>query len=147
MAEDSAGAVRGPRNGVSEATGGSAPIPVHEPITPRLLRKNLSVVSLTYLVSGLAGVIAQAVLARRLGNAIFGDYVAAFSLVAIVTVLDRLARDEYVVREGVRDHRRLEGLVADVLGLKLVTGTLVVALTVALSAILGFPRAAAEAAL
>jgi O-antigen/teichoic acid export membrane protein len=132
---------------VTEAAEPAAPPPVHEPITPRLLRKNLSVVSLTYLVSGLAGVAAQAVLARRLGNAIFGDYVAAFSLVAIVTVLDRLARDEYVVREGVRDHRRLEGLVADVLGLKLVTGTLVVALTVALSAILGFPRAAAEAAL
>src|SRR2546423_10611426 len=109
MSGDNFGTVREPLAEVSDATEQGQASSVNEPITARLLRKNLSVVSLTYLVSGIAGVAAQAVLARKLGEAIFGDYVAAFSLVAIVTVLDRLARDEYVVREGVRDHRRVEG--------------------------------------
>src|SRR5436190_10375369 len=146
MSGDNFGTVREPLAEVSEATEQGQASSVNEPITARLLRKNLSVVSLTYLVSGIAGVAAQAVLARKLGEAIFGDYVAAFSLVAIVTVLDRLARDEYVVREGVRDHRRLEDLIANVLGLKLVTGALVIALTAGLAVLLGFPRAAIDAA-
>src|SRR5918911_198461 len=89
-----------------------------ERITPGLLRKNLSVVSLMYLVSGITGFAAQAVLARHLGRATMGVFFAAFSLVTIVQVLDRLAREEYVVREGARDRGRLQTLVGDVLLLK-----------------------------
>src|SRR5947208_17047508 len=99
MSGDSVGAVREPLDGVSEAT----KPPVDERITPQLLRKNLSVVTLTYVVSGIAGFAAQAVLARQLGRATMGVFFAAFSLVTIVQVLDRLAREEYVVREGARD--------------------------------------------
>src|SRR2546423_8612645 len=114
--------------------------PSEERVSGRLLRKNLSVVSLAYLVSGLAGFAAQAVLARQLGRGQMGIFFAAFSLVTIVQVLDRLAREEYVVREGARDLGRLQTLVGEILTLKAVTGILVVGISAALALALHLPR-------
>src|SRR5256886_11799847 len=113
--------------------------PPDEQVSGRLLRKNLSVVSLAYLVSGVAGFAAQAVLARQLGREQMGIFFAAFSLVTIVQVLDRLAREGYVVREGARDLARLQTLVREVLTLKAATGVLVVGISAALAAVLHLP--------
>ena len=109
-----------------------------ERVSAKLLRKNLSVVGLTYAVAGVAGFAAQAVLARHVSRDAFGNYIAALSLVAVTKVLDRLARDEYIVREGGRDPGRLQHLVGTILSLKLVTGVLVVGISGIVALIFGF---------
>src|SRR2546423_14826743 len=137
MSGEGAGLTPEPPAGLSAAT--KEPVVAEQQTTPRLLRKNLSVVSLMYLVSGITGFAAQAVLARHLGRATMGVFFAAFSLVTIVQVLDRLAREEYVVREGARDRGRLQTLVGDVLLLKGITGVLVVALSAGVAVAIGLP--------
>jgi len=104
----------------------------------RVLRKNLTVVSLAYVIGGLAGFAAQTYLARRLGNVVFGEYVAALSLASIVSVLDELGGTGYVVREGARDPTRLAGLISDSLPLKLGLGAAVVGVTLAAAVALRF---------
>ena len=91
----------------------------------RLIRKNLAFVGSAYVLGALAGFVAQAVIARELGRAVFGEYVAAFSLVTIVGVLYEAAATEYLVRETAHSPRRLGELLGDLLLVKLVAGAVV----------------------
>jgi O-antigen/teichoic acid export membrane protein len=104
----------------------------------RLIRKNLVFVGSAYVLGALAGFVAQAFIARELGRAVFGEYVAAFSLVTILGVLYEAAATEYLVRETARSPRRLGELLGDLLLVKLVAGAVVGALAIGIAAALGF---------
>jgi O-antigen/teichoic acid export membrane protein len=112
--------------------------PPPQGVQGRVIRKNLAVVSLAYLVGSLSGFFALAYLARKLGDATFGTYVAATALVNIVGVVDNLGGGIYLVREAARDPTRLPGLLGDVLVLKTAANLLVTGISVAAAALLGF---------
>jgi O-antigen/teichoic acid export membrane protein len=104
----------------------------------RVIRKNLSVVSLAYVIGSLSGFFALAYLARKLGNSTFGTFVAATALVNIVGVIDNLGGGNYLVRESSRDPTRMQSLMGDVLVLKAGANVVVIGLSIAAAAALGF---------
>ncbi|MHB8512479.1 MAG: glycosyltransferase [Actinomycetota bacterium] len=108
------------------------------PVSGRMLRRNLGWVAASYAIAGAVGFAATAVIARRIGRSEFGTYAAALSLVAIVRVVDRIARDEVVVRDGARRPRDVGDLVGTFLGLKLVTAIIGVAIGTAAAFAFGF---------
>src|SRR4051794_29545387 len=121
---------------MSADEGAATPIPpgVHGGV----IRKNISVVSLAYVVGSVCGFVALAYMARQLGNATFGVYIAATALVNIVAVIDALGGGNYLVREIGRDPGRIEELLGDVLLLKVGAAVLTVAVSLAAAAALQF---------
>src|SRR5687768_2815111 len=89
------------------------------PSLARVIRKNLAFVGLAYGLGAAAGFVAQAVIARELGPAVYGEYIAALSLVTILAVLYEAGANEYLVRETAHAPRRLGELLGDLLLVKL----------------------------
>jgi O-antigen/teichoic acid export membrane protein len=108
------------------------------PAVGRVIRKNLFFVGMAYGIGAAAGFVAQAIIARELGVAVFGEYIAALSLVTILAVLLEAGATDYLVRETAREPRRLGELLGDLLLVKLLAGVVVGGLAVGLAAALGF---------
>jgi O-antigen/teichoic acid export membrane protein len=104
----------------------------------RVIRRNVVFVGLAYGVGAAAGFVAQAVIARELGPAVFGEYIAALSLVTILAVLYEAASTEYLVRETARAPSRIGELLGDLLLVKVVAGAVVGALAICAGLALGF---------
>ncbi len=104
----------------------------------RVIRRNISVVSLAYVIGSVCGFVALAYIARQLGNAAFGAFVAATALVNIVGVIDTLGGGNYLVREIGRDPGRIEELLGDVLILRIGAGLLTILVSLVAAAVLGF---------
>ena len=86
------------------------------------------------LVSKFASIALYIVMARRLGDASFGLFTFAFSLVTLVTTLGDLGQDSVLTREVARDRERVHGYFGDTLALKLLLS--VPALAILLGALL-----------
>ena len=104
----------------------------------RVIRKNIVVVGLAYLIGAAGGFVAQAVIARELGPVVFGEYIAALSLVTILAAIYEVGATNYLVRETARAPSRLGELLGDLLLIKLLAGAAVGALAVGIGAALGF---------
>jgi O-antigen/teichoic acid export membrane protein len=85
------------------------------------------------LVSKLASIALYVVMARRLGDAGFGVFTFAFSLVTLVTALGDLGQTEVLIREVARDRQRVHGYFGDTVALKLLLS--VPALAIALGGV------------
>jgi O-antigen/teichoic acid export membrane protein len=86
------------------------------------------------LVSKVASIALYVVMARRLGDASFGVFTFAFSLVTLVTTLGDLGQDRVLTREVARDRERVHAYFGDTLALKLLLS--VPALAVAIGGVL-----------
>jgi O-antigen/teichoic acid export membrane protein len=85
------------------------------------------------LVSKLVSIALYVVMARRLGDAGFGVFTFAFSLVTLVTALGDLGQTEVLIREVARDRQRVHGYFGDTVALKLLLS--VPALAIALGGV------------
>jgi O-antigen/teichoic acid export membrane protein len=81
--------------------------------------------------SKIASVALYIVMARKLGEAGFGVFTFAFSLVLLATTLADFGQDRILTREVARDRRRLEGYFANTIALKLTLAVPVFAFAVA----------------
>jgi O-antigen/teichoic acid export membrane protein len=103
-----------------------------------LIGHNLAWVTISYIGGALAGFLAQAIMARELGRPVFGEYVAALSLVTVLAVLYELGASDYLVRQAARDPGRLPRLVGELVEIKLGMGGVVLVLSLAGALVLGF---------
>ena len=106
-----------------------------------VIRKNVVFVGYAYGIGAAAGFVAQAVIARKLGPVVFGEYIAALSLVTILAVLYEAASTDYLVRETAREPSRLGELLGDLLLVKVVAAAAVGTLAVCVGLALGFTGA------
>jgi O-antigen/teichoic acid export membrane protein len=114
------------------------PGPAGQGTTRRVIRKNLVFIGAAYVVGALAAFATQAVMARELGRSIFGEYIAALSLVMVLGELYEIGATGYLARETARDPRRLAELLGDMVVTKAVTIVVVAAVAVGLGSALGF---------
>jgi O-antigen/teichoic acid export membrane protein len=96
--------------------GGEAPV---EATAGRRILVNTAFRAAGDLVSKLASIALYVVMARRLGDAPFGVFTFAFSLVTLVTALGDLGQTDVLVREVARDRDRVHGYFGDTVALKL----------------------------
>jgi O-antigen/teichoic acid export membrane protein len=79
-----------------------------------------------------------AVIARRLGDAEFGNYALAFSVASLAITLADWGHDRVLTREVARDPSRMEHYFANTLALRIVVGLVLVGALVALAPVLGY---------
>jgi len=92
--------------------------PLIEPSAGRRILVNTAFRAVADLVSKIASIALYVVMARRLGDAGFGVFTFAFSLVTLVTTLGDLGQDRVLTREVARDRGRVHGYFGDTLALK-----------------------------
>jgi O-antigen/teichoic acid export membrane protein len=103
-----------------------------------VLRRNIAWVGLSYVGGAVAGFVAQLVLARVLGQAVFGQYFAAWSLVSILAAAYALGHGSFLVRELSHTPLRLAEILGELLAIKVAATVIVTIASVTAGALLRF---------
>jgi O-antigen/teichoic acid export membrane protein len=103
--------------------------------TSRVVARNAGFQVGAEVVSKVASLLLYAVMARSLGQAGFGHFTFAFSLAGLFVVFAAPDVENVLTRDVARDRSALGGMFWNALGLKLVLGSLAVALAVIVSAV------------
>jgi O-antigen/teichoic acid export membrane protein len=93
------------------------------------------------IVGKVAGFVLFAILARQLGEVVFGQYAAAIALVSLFAVLIEFGTSGYLVREGAQRPGDIGEILGHILALRVVLGIATVLLALPVGLALGYDRA------
>lgn len=108
--------------------------------TGSVVRRNLSVIALSYAIGSVAGFATQSMLGRTFGSTTYGVYVTGLAVATTLSVVQEMAGPAWLVRVAAQDGARYSQLAGAVVMFRIIAGCAVVVVGAGVAAALGVGR-------